>query len=128
MREHHRDPLWYMRMGLPHLRGGSGGGGSAVMTVPCAFSCLKLYDPPLDSGIERAVQILVTHGIETYESCEGGEGHPFAEPTVRFFGSHAEGFKAVAVAIQNGLKPSALRRFWSIIDDEPTGPNWEIVF
>jgi len=29
----------------------------------------------LDTGIRKAVEILRKHGIETFESCEGGLGH-----------------------------------------------------
>jgi hypothetical protein len=86
------------------------------------------YSPPLDKGIQHEVETLVAYGIETYESCEGGQGHPFMEPTVRFCGDRSEGFKALAVALQNGLNPSDLRRIWTIIDGEPTGPYWEITF
>lgn len=68
------------------------------------------YSPPLDKGIKRAVEILASGGIETYESCEGGPGHAYLEPTVRFHGQRSEGFKALAIALQNGLNPSSLRR------------------
>jgi len=88
----------------------------------------KEYSPPLDKGIENEVRTLVENGIETYESCEGGMGHAYQEPTVRFHGERSEGFKALAIALQNGLKPSDLRRIWSIIDGEPVGPHWEITF
>jgi hypothetical protein len=88
----------------------------------------KEYDPPLDPGIKQAVELLQTAGIETYESCEGGPGHSYKEPTIRFYGGRSEGFKALAVALENNLPVSALRRTWSINDDEPTGPTWEIVF
>lgn len=40
----------------------------------------------LDNGISAVVIFLNRHGIKTFESCEGGDGHAFAEPTVRFFG------------------------------------------
>lgn len=43
-------------------------------------------DMQLDSGIRNYVLILRSGGIETFESCEGGEGHVFPEPTVRFLG------------------------------------------
>ena len=82
----------------------------------------------LDSGIRDIVQLLVDNGVETFESCEGGEGHAFHEPTVRFHGSHAEGFRALAVALQYGLKVCELRRYYSIQDGEPTGPHWEMTF
>ena len=44
---------------------------------------------PVDAGIVRAVRILRSAGIPTYESCEGGEGHAFAEPTIKFGGVKA---------------------------------------
>ena len=41
----------------------------------------------LDRGIERAVRILQAAGVETVESCEGGPGHSYPEPTIKFTGS-----------------------------------------
>jgi hypothetical protein len=82
----------------------------------------------LDEGILPIVQVLARNGVETFESCEGGEGHAFYEPTVRFHGSHAEGFRALAIALQHGLKVSELRRYYSIEDGEPVGPHWEMTF
>ena len=92
------------------------------------MNSIKEYDPPLDEGIKHEVEILVEGGIETYESCEGGIGHCFPAPTVRFYGERSEGFKALAIAMQNALKPSDLRRIWTIIDGEPVGPHWEMTF
>lgn len=86
------------------------------------------YFPPLDKGIKHEVEILVEGGIETYESCEGGIGHCYPEPTVRFHGYREEGFKALAIALQNDLKPSKSGRIWTILDGEPTGPYWEMTF
>jgi hypothetical protein len=86
------------------------------------------FDPPLDKGIEKAVHILVDAGIETFESCQGGKGHAYHEPTVRFHGGKAEGFRALSAAMQAGLKVSGLRRVWPVLEDEPTGPWWELTF
>jgi hypothetical protein len=86
------------------------------------------YDPPLDPGIADAVAALVAAGVETFESCEGGPGHAFAEPTVRFHGHLEEGFRALAVALTSGLHVTALRRYWAVVEGEPHGPHWEIVF
>ena len=86
------------------------------------------FNPPLDEGIERAVQILVSAGVETYESCEGGEGHSFPRPTICFHGDRSEGFRALAAAFQNGLGVSELRRVWAVLEGEPTGPEWQLVF
>jgi len=83
---------------------------------------------PLDPGIEPYVRILQSHGVETCESCEGGKGHSFDEPTIQFHGGQAEGFRALGIALQNGLPVSDLLRFWSIQDDEPVGPLWRMTF
>ena len=87
---------------------------------------LTEYDPPLDPGIREAVEVLRRGGVETFESCQGGKGHSYAEPTIRFHGDRAEGFRALAVAIRAGLLVDDLRRVWPIVDNEPTGPWWEI--
>ncbi len=86
------------------------------------------FSPPLDKGIEKEVITLTESGIETFESCEGGVGHAYPEPTVRFHGEKSEGFRALAIAMQHGLRVTALRRIWSIVDGEPTGPYWEMTF
>lgn len=82
----------------------------------------------LDAGIRPIVEVLVANGIETFESCEGGQGHAFYEPTVRFHGNHAEGFRALAIALQHGLRVCELRRYYSVEDGEPVGPHWEMTF
>ena len=86
------------------------------------------FSPPLDEGIAPMVNLLRGASIETFESCEGGEGHAYPEPTIRFHGDRSEGFRALAVALQNGLNVESIRRVWPIIDGEPTGPWWEITF
>jgi hypothetical protein len=83
---------------------------------------------PLDRWISYAVKVLRDGGIETYESCEGGKGHSYREPTVRFHGKKADGFRALAITQTFGLPVKALRRFWSLEDGEPTGPYWELTF
>ena len=84
------------------------------------------YDA-LDNGIREAVRVLAEAGIETFESCEGGEGHAYPEPTVRFHGERGEGFRALAVALECDLNVLSLRRTWPVNDGEPTGPCWELV-
>ena len=86
------------------------------------------FDPPLDPGIAPIVELLVANGIETYESCQGGQGHAYLEPTVRFHGEASKGYEAVAVALSHGLYVISLRRAWEIIDGELTGPHWEMTF
>jgi hypothetical protein len=84
---------------------------------------------PLDQGIVRAVKVLHDAGIETFESCEGGSGHAMPEPTVRFHGGKAEGWRALSVCQIYDLPVLALRRYWDISKEgEPGGPYWEVVF
>jgi hypothetical protein len=83
----------------------------------------------IDPGIEKAVRLLQAHGVETFESCEGGPGHAYPEPTVRFHGTPEAGWRAVAIVLAHGLPVGALRRVWDILErNEPTGPHWEITF
>lgn len=82
----------------------------------------------LDPGIADAVKLLNKFGVETFESCQGGKGHAYPEPTVRFHGERAAGFKALAIAMAHALSVGELRRVWPVNDGEPTGPWWEITF
>ena len=93
-----------------------------------AAHALHLEGEQIDSGIAGAVAIFRAGGVETFESCEGGPGHAYPQPTIRFHGQPAAGFHALAVAMEHGLPVSDLRRSWSFDNGEPTGPFWEIVF
>jgi hypothetical protein len=86
------------------------------------------FEPPLDDGIRETVVTLIAHGIETCESCEGGEGHAYSVPTVRFEGDLSEGLRAVAVALAYGFPVSRLQRVWSVDHGMLHGPWWEITF
>ena len=92
------------------------------------MAVLERYDPPLDPGIADAVEALRDAGIETFESCEGGPGHAYPEPSVRFHGQQPEGMKALAAALYVGLPVAELRRVWRLENGEPTGPWWELTF
>lgn len=82
----------------------------------------------LDPGIAPFVEALQAEGVETFESCEGGPGHAFLEPTIRFHGGQGEGHRALGLALGMGLPVAELRRSWPVQDGEPTGPCWELTF
>lgn len=84
--------------------------------------------PGVDRGIRYALAVLRAAGVETYQSCEGGVGHSFLEPTIQFHGEPAEGFRALAVALTYDLPVNDLRRAWSVQQGEALGPTWEITF
>lgn len=86
------------------------------------------FEGGLDKGIEQAVVLLISAGVETFESCEGGSGHSFPEPTIKFEGDRSEGYRAVAAALTWGLPVSTLRRVWAVLDSSLHGPWWELTF
>lgn len=85
-------------------------------------------DMELDAGIRRAVLILRANGIETFESCEGGEGHAFPDPTVRFHGGSWVGYKAFAIAMEHGLPVLHLRYSFTAVHGHLEAPCWELTF
>jgi len=95
---------------------------------------LEQYDPvpksemPLDPWIRRYVLVLRSRGIETFESCQGGPGHPFPEPTVRFHGNAFEGYRAFAEAMNHGLPVLSLRYVYHVNEMRLEGPWWEMTF
>jgi hypothetical protein len=95
---------------------------------PALVAAFDRNYPHLDEGIRFAVQVLKVHGVETCESCEGGEGHAFPEPTVVFTGGAGAGWEALSVAMAYGLPVLALRQTWPFYDGHPNGPYWELTF
>ena len=86
------------------------------------------FEPPLDDEIREIVVTLIANGVETFESCEGGIGHSYTEPTVRFEGDSSEGLRALSVALANGLPVKELKRSWGIQEKMVHGPWWELIF
>lgn len=85
-------------------------------------------DMPLDSGIRYAVLVLRSGGVETFESCEGGPGHPYGDPAIRFYGTAWAGYHAFAVAMEHGLPVFRLGHVYDCLDGQLNGPWWELVF
>jgi len=82
----------------------------------------------LDPGIAKYVEGLRSQGVETFESCEGGSGHTYPEPTVAFHGTAYAGFQALGIALEMGFPVRDLRRVWKVDRGEPRGPVWEMTF
>jgi hypothetical protein len=64
----------------------------------------------LDPLIKPVVKLLNSHGFHTFESCQGGEGHCFNEPTVRFFGSEFDLIRAFEICQCYGLNVYEAKR------------------
>jgi hypothetical protein len=85
-------------------------------------------DLELDPGIRRAVLILRSGGIETFESCQGGPGHSFPDPTVKFHGGAWAGYRAFAIAMEHGLPVLRMQYVYGVAGSQLEGPWWELVF
>jgi hypothetical protein len=83
---------------------------------------------PIDMGIVRAVKVLRDAGIHTTESCEGGEGHAYPEPTVKFCGGPSEGWKALSELMTFGLPVEWIGQCWTMTYGVPDGPRWYVTF
>lgn len=83
---------------------------------------------PLDPGIARIVKLLRDAGVHTVESCEGGDGHAFRDPTVKLSGTTGDGWRALAICQDHGLPVMHLERAWDLLGAEPDGPYWKLVF
>ena len=91
----------------------------------------------IDELILPAVEILNKHGFKTFASCQGGEGHCFFEPTVRFEGDEFELIRAYDICTIYGLMVSEVRRVFRktplyINDNTPNirqiGETWDKPF
>lgn len=86
------------------------------------------FSPPLDAGVREYVLALRLHGFDTYESCEGGPGHAFNLPTVRFHGGPGEGHRAWGIMRAMRFPVAELNRVWDVDDGELVGPHWQMTF
>jgi hypothetical protein len=82
----------------------------------------------LDPGIQRFVDILREHGVETCQSCQGGEGHCYDWPTIDFVGGDGAGWHALGVCLDFGLPVMSLRREWSVSPSGVSETVWQLVF
>ena len=82
----------------------------------------------IDEKIKPYVMTLRQAGIETIESCQGGDGHSSPEPFIRFAGDYAEGYKAFAVALNYDFPLLKLCLTYDVDRQTLKGPYWDMVF
>jgi hypothetical protein len=84
----------------------------------------------LDPGIRFAVRVLHAAGFDTCQSCQGGRGHSYDQPTVEMTAGSddAQGFGAVAALQQYGLPIRDLSIIWPMRHGLPFEKNWRITF
>lgn len=74
--------------------------------------------------------MLHANGIETCQSCEGGDGHAYDHPTVDLLaGEDSLGFAAVAVLVDHGLPVRDVAQVWRLDKlGRPVETIWRITF
>lgn len=85
----------------------------------------------VDPLIVPAVEILHKHGFHTIESCQGGDGHAYHEPTVIFDGTEFDLIKAYELCNLYGLNVYSVKRVYGkepvledVTDGREIGENW----
>jgi len=74
---------------------------------------IKIDFENLDRGIRPAVELLIQNGFKTFESCQGGRGHAYYSPTVRFHGDETELLRAYEICEASNMAISCVRRVYS---------------
>lgn len=81
----------------------------------------------LDDGIRFPVRVLHARGIETGQSCQGGDGHAYDHPTVDLLGATpGAGFAALAALTEYGLRVRDVALLWTVDKDLPSESFWRI--
>ena len=83
-------------------------------------------DRVLDPLIEPVVKLLNEHHITTTQSCQGGFGHSYDEPTVAIAGGIEEALHAASLLITYGYKVRRLVSYMDFTRNFPTELGWEI--
>lgn len=79
----------------------------------------------LDRGIIRPVRILKEDGVETCQSCEGGDGHCYEYPSVDILG---QPWRALDLCNTYGLPVHTVSHQFSIREGEPVENVWRLEF
>jgi hypothetical protein len=84
----------------------------------------------LDPGIRFAVRVLHAGGFETCQSCQGGKGHAYFEPTIDLIArdDDAIGFGALATLRDYGLPLNGVAIVWPIANGQPYEKLWRVTF
>lgn len=82
----------------------------------------------LDKGIRFAVRVLHAKGFETCQSCQGGKGHCYREPTIDLIstGDDAWGLAAVSALQDYGISVTDVSITWRIRNGLPCERIWRI--
>jgi hypothetical protein len=84
----------------------------------------------IDRGVRFAVRVLhAAGGMETCQSCEGGAGHAYSEPSIDLVaegGHDATGFRALAALTAYGLDVHDVAIIWTCQHGLPYQRIWRV--
>jgi hypothetical protein len=92
---------------------------------------LESFYRGIDAGIRFPLRVLHAHGFETCQSCQGGKGHAYLEPTIDMVAggaSDSEGIAALGPLAAYGLPVSTVGIIWNIEQGLPYEKLWRITF
>jgi hypothetical protein len=81
----------------------------------------------IDPDIAPALHALADYEIDTFSSCQGGDGHAHLMPVILFHGDENAGLYAVWLLEAAGFRVWELSRRWSLDHGMPRQPYWEVV-
>lgn len=81
----------------------------------------------LDAGIRFPVRVLhAAGGIETCQSCQGGDGHDYDRPTIDLCYNDGAGLRALAALHEFGLEVRDLAILWHVSHGLPEERIWRV--
>lgn len=80
----------------------------------------------IDPGIAAALRALAEYEIDTFSSCQGGDGHPCEMPEILFHGDESAGLYAVWLLEAQGFRVWELSRHWDLDHGLPRAPFWRV--
>jgi hypothetical protein len=80
----------------------------------------------IDPEIAPALHALADYGIDTFASCQGGEGHASFMPEILFYGDENAGLYAVWLLEAAGFRVWELSRHWDLDHSLPRQPWWRV--
>lgn len=92
---------------------------------------LESFYRGIDPGIRFPIRVLHAHGFDTCQSCQGGKGHAYLEPTIDMAAGGAgdvEGIAALGPLASYGLPVSTVGIIWNVDQGLPYEKLWRITF
>lgn len=80
----------------------------------------------VDPEIAAALHALADYEIDTFSSCQGGDGHTCLMPEILFHGDENAGLYAVWLLEAGGFRVWDLSRHWDLDHGLPRVPFWRV--